>query len=62
MLFKNLLRKQDIYAYEFEGKQFDTGTSLGYIKTQLHFGLKDNEIGDTLKRYIKGLSEYELDD
>jgi len=53
----NLLRKQDIYAFEFEGKRFDTGTPLGYLKTQLYFGLKDPEIGDILKRYIKGLKE-----
>lgn len=56
---KLLLKEQDIYAYRFKGERFDTGTPLGYLKTQLYFGLKDPALGHALGRYIKKLIEPE---
>lgn len=59
---KLLLKEQGIYAYRFKGKRFDTGTPLGYLKTQLYLGLRNPELKNALKRYIKELIEPEPTD
>ena len=38
---------------EFEGKRFDCGNKLGFIKANLNYGLYDSEIGKELKQYLK---------
>ena len=35
-----LASEEKLYAYEFEGKHFDTGDVLGFLKANLHDGLK----------------------
>jgi len=35
-----LASEEKLYAYEFEGKHFDTGDVLGFLKANLHYGLK----------------------
>ncbi len=46
---------QDIFAYHFQGKRFDVGEKLGFILTNIHFGLKDKDIGDNLLDELKKL-------
>jgi len=50
---KNLLGKEKVYAYEFEGKRFDVGEKLGYLKANVAFALKRKDIGEELKKYLK---------
>lgn len=45
--------KQPLFGLEFEGERFDTGHKLGLLEAQIHFSLKDKEIGTMLKEYIK---------
>jgi UTP--glucose-1-phosphate uridylyltransferase len=52
---KGLLDTQYVYAYEFEGDRFDAGDKLGFLKANIHMGLKNKEIGKELKKFIKGL-------
>jgi len=51
----NLMQKQDFYACKFEGKYFDIGNQLGYIKANIEFGLDRNDLKDNLKEYLKEL-------
>ncbi len=37
------------------GEYMDTGNKLSYLKTVVKFGLKDKQIGDLFKNYIKSL-------
>jgi len=50
-----LLKQQAIYAYEFEGIWYDTGTPLGWLKTTVAFALKRPDIGQELKEYLQQL-------
>lgn len=48
--------KHKIYAREItNGKYYDTGNKLEYLKANLDFGLKREDINGGLKEYIKGL-------
>src|SRR5690625_2306520 len=41
---QHLNEKQQVYAYDFEGRRFDVGEKLGFITTNVEFALKDEEI------------------
>ena len=48
-----LLRQQAIYAYEFEGVRYDTGTPLGWLEATIAFALKHPDIGQELREYLR---------
>ncbi len=50
-----LARGGKIYGYEFEGKRFDCGDKLGFLKAVVHFGLKHAEVGVAFKNHLKRL-------
>lgn len=50
-----LLKSQDMYGLHFDGKRFDVGNKLDFIKTNLLFGLKREEFREPLKEWLKGL-------
>jgi len=50
-----LLSQQALYAYEFEGVRYDTGTPLGWLEATVALALKHPEIGQELKEYLRGL-------
>jgi UTP--glucose-1-phosphate uridylyltransferase len=51
-----LLKQQELYAYEFEGVRYDTGTPLGWLKANIALALKRADFGPDLKDYLKKLS------
>ncbi|MBS4200604.1 UTP--glucose-1-phosphate uridylyltransferase GalU [Bacillus sp. FJAT-49732] len=46
---------QKVYAYDFEGKRFDVGEKLGFIKTTIEMALQDYELKEELVGYLEGL-------
>ena len=49
------LQKLDsIYGVTFEGKTYDIGNRLEWLKTSIDFALDDNEFKDNLVNYMKG--------
>ena len=50
-----LLKKQALYAYEFEGIRHDTGTPLGWLKANISLALKRPDLAPGLKAYLKKL-------
>jgi UTP--glucose-1-phosphate uridylyltransferase len=44
---------QRVFAYDFEGKRFDVGEKLGFVKTTIEFALQNEEINDELLEYLK---------
>jgi len=50
-----LLKQQAIYACEFEGVWYDTGTPLGWLKATVAFALKQPDIGQELREYLRQL-------
>ncbi len=47
-----LSRFQDVYAYNFEGKRYDVGDKLGFVKATVEFALRHDEIGQSLMDYL----------
>lgn len=47
--------KQDKYALAYEGIRYDTGDKLGYLKATVEFALRNEELGDKFKEYLKSL-------
>lgn len=41
-----------LYAYRFEGKRYDIGNRLDYLKTTIEFALKRDELKDEFRRYL----------
>jgi UTP--glucose-1-phosphate uridylyltransferase len=51
-----LAKEQDVHAVEIQnGKYYDTGNKLEYIKTVVEFGLKHPEINGNFKQFLKEL-------
>jgi len=50
-----LLKQQAMYAYEFEGVRYDTGTPLGWLKATLAFALRHPDMGQELREYLRQL-------
>ncbi|HBR81127.1 MAG: UTP-glucose-1-phosphate uridylyltransferase [Candidatus Uhrbacteria bacterium GW2011_GWE2_45_35] len=46
-----------LYGCKFEGKHYDCGNKLGFLKAQVELGLKHPEIGKDLKKYLKNLEK-----
>lgn len=44
-----------VFAYDFEGNRYDVGEKLGFVKTTIEYALKDAEMKDELKAFIKSL-------
>lgn len=53
---RNLLSRQAIHAYCFEGKRYDAGDKLGFLKATVEFALKRPDLGGAFRSYLKGLS------
>ena len=51
-----LAKEQDIYAVEIQnGKYYDTGNKLEYLKTVVEFGLKHPDLNGDFRDFIKNL-------
>lgn len=52
---QKLNKVQSIYAYEFEGKRYDVGEKLGFVKTTIEFALQHEDLQDDLIHYLEEL-------
>ena len=52
---RQLLKKEKIYGFTFEGKRHDTGDKLGFLKATVEFALKRDDLGKDFREYLKGL-------
>lgn len=52
-----LMEKHDIVGYLYDGKRYDCGNKFGYIIATVEAALKDEEISDKVKEYLKTLNE-----
>ena len=51
-----LLGQQSIFAYQFEGKRYDCGDKLGFMKANIEFSKKHLEIGKEFIEFLKSVS------
>jgi UTP--glucose-1-phosphate uridylyltransferase len=50
---KTLCRSQGMFAYEFEGKRYDVGDKLGFLKATVEFALARDDLKDDFRQYLK---------
>lgn len=48
-----LLKEQEVYAWEFQGKRFDCGHKSGYLEAIVHYALANEETGEDFRRLIQ---------
>jgi len=57
----DLLQEQRVLAYNFEGRRFDCGSKLGYLKAQVEFALAHKEVGSEFREYLRTLDASKID-
>ncbi len=50
-----LLQNERVLAYEFEGKRYDCGDKLGYLRATVEYGLRHPELREDFAEYLRGL-------
>ncbi len=48
-----LLSRESIYSYKIEGKRYDIGNKLDYLKTTVEFALKRKEFAAPFREYLE---------
>ena len=52
---RELVRTGDFYGYVFEGKRYDAGEKLGYLKATVDYALRHPALGDEFRAYLEAL-------
>lgn len=52
---KALLDREPVYGFVFEGKRYDAGDKLGFLQATVEYALKNGELGEAFRRYLKSL-------
>lgn len=48
-----LLKEENMYAYDFEGKRYDAGDKLGFLQATVEYALRKPELKDGFMEYLK---------
>jgi UTP--glucose-1-phosphate uridylyltransferase len=48
-----LMQEESVYAYHFQGKRYDTGEKLGYLKTIIDFALERPDLKAEIRQYLE---------
>jgi UTP--glucose-1-phosphate uridylyltransferase len=51
---------QRVFAYDFEGKRFDVGEKIGFVKTTIEFALQDEELRPEVLDFLNELLKKEM--
>lgn len=51
----SLMQKQDFYACQFDGKYFDIGNQLGYLKANIEYALDRDDLKEQFLEYLKDI-------
>ncbi|WP_026692806.1 UTP--glucose-1-phosphate uridylyltransferase GalU [Peribacillus kribbensis] len=44
---------QRVFAYDFEGKRYDVGEKIGFVKTTIEFALRHQDLQEEILEYLK---------
>ena len=53
---RRLRERRPMYALAFEGKRYDTGDKLGFLKATVEFALARPDLADEFRAYLKSLA------
>ncbi len=54
---REMVKYHPMFGMKFKGKRYDIGDKMGFLKTNIEFGLKDPEISESLKIWIKEFAQ-----
>ena len=46
---------EDVFALAYEGKRYDIGNRFGYLQAMIEYGLRNEQVGEALSKYLKSL-------
>jgi UTP--glucose-1-phosphate uridylyltransferase len=52
---KYMLKSRPVYGLRFEGKRYDAGDKLGFLKATVEFALSRPDLGGAFREYLKGV-------
>ncbi len=52
----SLMKIETVEAFHMTGKSHDCGSKMGYMKANVEYALRHNELGEEFKAYLKSLS------
>ncbi len=52
---RRLLERETVYGYVFEGRRFDAGDKLGFLKATVELALQRPDLGKEFRSYLKSL-------
>jgi UTP--glucose-1-phosphate uridylyltransferase len=52
---QRLIQQEAVYALEFEGRRYDAGAKLGFLKATVEYALKRPDLAQEFREYLKGL-------
>jgi UTP--glucose-1-phosphate uridylyltransferase len=50
-----LMEEQGVYGYEFEGRRYDAGTTMGWLQASVEIALQRPDVGGDFRKYLQGL-------
>jgi len=53
---RRLSQNEAMYAYDFKGHRYDVGTKIGFLQANIEFALRNPELQDEMKLYLKELN------
>lgn len=53
----DLMKEEQVLAYEFEGTRYDCGSKLGFLIANVEHGLLHEDLKDGFKAYLKDLAQ-----
>ena len=48
----SLIAREQVLAYEFQGKRYDCGSKLGYLQATVEFALQHPDLKDSFRQYL----------
>ncbi|MEE9519074.1 MAG: UTP--glucose-1-phosphate uridylyltransferase, partial [bacterium] len=46
---------EPVYGVVFEGKRYDAGDKLGFLQATVEYALKNGELGEAFRDYLRSL-------
>jgi len=50
-----LMEEQEVYGYAFEGRRYDAGTTMGWLKASVELALERPDLGEEFGAYLRSL-------
>jgi len=50
-----MLQEHDMYGLRFNGKRYDIGSKIDFLKTNVIYGLKRDDLGEEFRKWLKDL-------